>query len=622
MADETDHTGESATRSAAQEQNLLDMSEGTTVQLPPPSTKDETPEASTDASPTMVTLPPPMKKEPDNAAASSLSSSPENDPPTSSSSESQSSTTSPEQERIHALEQEIAQLKALQHHTTNTDNNDNNNDMLAVLQEKLQSEMAQKAEAEHQLKQAKQLIQDLQTQGQAQTDEFEKYKGLETGLQEAVNAKEDAEHDLQMALERIQTLEQERTAAHEKVEQLTRQHTQSRDILAAQEQELEKIREQRDEQERKEMSLTNRLNAAKKKEADKVNAAEKLKDELTTATTELQELRTQVETLTQSQSRLQTELEETIRSSRQRQVEVETALADEKRLNDDRKLKMKTFIEKKSEELRQAKTDNDALQVELNQTTRSLSDLNVRWKQLHAQWVQSQTRNRELQRDILRIKKDSEKQHKVGDTLEMKLSSSAKETEEHKTKRLAAKHELMTVLKTLESEREIAARLRDSIKFTFTPKALSQQQLLNESVQDFETQLEKLSYRLRKPLPPPSKEEMEGTSNNGEGDDTTNNEDDDWVETMEEETDTHRLIEKLNRETQHVSKCIMAVVSAIERFHVLLESDSNRTCYSVLNDILAAGGVVEGHHEERAAMTGDAGEEQQQFHSITNRDYR
>jgi hypothetical protein len=86
----------------------------------------------------------------------------------------------------------------------------------------------------------------------------------------------------------------------------------------------------------------------------------------------------------------------------------------------------------------------------------------------------------------------------------MKLSRSANETEEHKNKRLAAKHELMTVLRTLEVERDVSNKLRDSIKFTFTPKALSQQQLLKESLEEFEAQLLKLSQRLGKPLPPPA----------------------------------------------------------------------------------------------------------------------
>jgi len=503
--------------------------------------------------------------------------------------------------------------------------------LMMLLQEKMQAEMAGKAEAENQLRIVQKQLIEVQSQGEAQTQEFEKYKGLEGSLQQAIASKEEAENDLTMALERINALEKERNDQQTLIETLQKDVAANKEVNEAQELELQKIREQRDEQERKEMSLTNRLNAAKKKEAEKVNTAEKFEDELKSSSQELDQLRKEVQELRQAKATLEKELEETIVSSRQRQVQVEAALADERKLTEDRKHKMKSFIEKKSDELRQAKADQDALQQELNQTSRSLNDLNVRWKQLHAQWVQSQTRNRELQRDLHRIKKDSETLHKVGDSLEMKLSSSAKETEEHKNKRLAAKNELMTVLRTLENEREVAARLRDSIKFTFTPKALSQQQLLNETVEDFENQLVKLSIRLRKALPP-STADADG-STNGENDNDNN--DDDWVDTMDmdsngnsQDTDTHRLIEKLNRETQQVSKCIMAMVSGIERLHLMLDMDGDRSCYSVLNEILSAGvvgstpasgGGSSMRQEETTAMTGSS---EPRLHSITSRDYR
>ena len=58
---------------------------------------------------------------------------------------------------------------------------------------------------------------------------------------------------------------------------------------------------------------------------------------------------------------------------------------------------------------------------------------------------------------------------------------STQETEAHELERLRSKNELMGVLKKLEAEQAVCSRLKDSIKFTFTPKALSQQQLLSES---------------------------------------------------------------------------------------------------------------------------------------------
>merc|ERR1712161_40865 len=60
-------------------------------------------------------------------------------------------------------------------------------------------------------------------------------------------------------------------------------------------------------------------------------------------------------------------------------------------------------------EARSAKADYLSLETELYQNTHSLKELNHRYKQLHAQWVQSQTRNRELQRDMMKMKKDSER---------------------------------------------------------------------------------------------------------------------------------------------------------------------------------------------------------------------
>lgn len=491
--------------------------------------------------------------------------------------------------------------------------------ILAELQEKLHSEMALKAEAENKLRLAQRQISDLHNHGREQTAEFEKYRGLEQTLKEVILAKEDAEHSLTMALQRIDELTKERSNQEEHIEKIQFDLISRKEAMATQEQELQKIREQRDEQERKEMALTNRLNAAKKKEAEKIKEAGQYEEELRSATARLQTTTQQVEELTKTKERLQKELEETIISSRQRQVQTEAALADERKLNEDRKQKMKVFIEKKSEELQQAKQDNEALQTELNQTSRSLSELNMRWKQLHAQWVQSQTRNRELQRDLHRIKKDSETLHKVGDSLEMKLSKSATETEEHKNKRLAAKHELMTVLKTLEAEREVAARLRDSIKFTFTPKALSQQQLLNETVEDFETQLVKLAIRLRRPLP--STTSMDNGSNHDES-----SHDDGWVDSLDEQDnpadgvasshnsratlDTQRLIEKLNRETQQVSKCIMTLVGGIERLHLLLDSSGDRTCYSVLTDLISSN--VAGSTGHVPVATSDPNGSQQQ----------
>jgi chromosome segregation ATPase len=242
---------------------------------------------------------------------------------------------------------------------------------------------------------------------------------------------------------------------------------------------------------------------------------------------------------------------------------------------------MKVFIETKQEEIRLGKVQTDELTAELEQTNRLLREQTSRWKQLHAQWAQSQTRNRELQRDLNRIKKDSDDMHKIGDKMEMKLSRSAQETEEHKTKRLTAKHELMTVLRTLEGEREVSCKLRDSIKFTFTPKALSQQQLLKESLQEFEVELQNLSGRLGRPyLSPTDPPNLFSADDSADGQtndvaSVTNDEDADEAESVlknKSAIDSTHLISNLENETPRVS----------QSWHLRLASSACMLCWKAM----------------------------------------
>ena len=484
-----------------------------------------------------------------------------------------------------ALQQAHAELERLR--SEQAQRMEDEGAILMELQSKLQEHMSAKAEAENKVRLAEQTIDGLRQTNQEQAAELEKYHEMAQSWDSQKTVKAEMEHDLRTAKKQITKMEEEKEAIREIVENLEQEVENLQRERLHQEEELKTLREQRDEQERREIALTNRLNAAKKKEADKANLAEHFEDEMKALRDDAAQAKQQVEELTAAKNNLEDEMARLKKNSEARVRQAELALADEKRLNEDRKGKMKAFIEKKSEELRQAKADSDSLQTELNQTSRSLVDLNNRWKQLHAQWVQSQTRNRELQRDLNRIKKDSENLHKVGDTLEMKLSRSATETEEHKNKRLAAKNELMTVLKTLEAEREVSARLRDAIKFTFTPKALSQQQLLKESLDDFESELLRLARRFGKPLPPVSGgglEASERSLTNGIGMDEGSTEDD--ARASRADADIQRLIAKLDNETQGVSQHIMALSGEIERLHMLIDVSGGRNCYTTLTDII------------------------------------
>jgi hypothetical protein len=204
---------------------------------------------------------------------------------------------------------------------------------------------------------------------------------------------------------------------------------------------------------------------------------------------------------------------------------------------------------------------------------------------------------------------------KVGGTLEAKLSRSALETEDHKNKRLVAKHELMAVLRQLEAERDVNSRLRESIKVTFTPKALSQQQTIQETLDEFEGALQKLATRLGRPLPPPpvagndllvemmSEQTVDAGAPADDQDEPDENVGERGKPSMSE-VSTTRVLSKLESETQRVSQCIMSLTGSVERMHALLDSARSRGCVDALQQLLLTRSPEGASNEERAAMTG------------------
>merc|ERR1712032_1291449 len=175
----------------------------------------------------------------------------------------------------------------------------------------------------------------------------------------------------------------------------------------------------------------------------------------------------------------------------------------------------------------------------------------------------------------------------MGNSLEQELEKSASETEEHKKKRMSAKHEIMQMVRTLEAERSVCSKLRESVKFTFTPKALSQQELLNECLRDFESELGRLASKMGKTLPPSAEPkeqdrdvpDREATS---EANGLTLRK-----SKKSRNMDTERLLSNLEQETQHVSKGIMALAGRIECMKSLLNEESMFSCMSYFSNILA-----------------------------------
>jgi hypothetical protein len=207
--------------------------------------------------------------------------------------------------------------------------------------------------------------------------------------------------------------------------------------------------------------------------------------------------------------------------------------------------------------------------------------------------------SRELQRDLNRIKKDSENLHKQENTLEMKLSRSANETEEHKNKRLAAKHELMSVLRTLDAERDSTTRLCERVKFSVAPRILQQHQMLHESCGELDGALNRLYLRFGKALPTTTAQ-----SDSDDGPDAylrQNGSHDAAITsaaatTMQVDglpnTELLSVIEKLDDESKRVSQIAAAMSDQVEKLRGLLDSSSgDRTCFSVFSELIATGSV-------------------------------
>lgn len=439
---------------------------------------------------------------------------------------------------------------------------------------------------------------------------------LQATLQQEMNRRAEAEDKMRLAQAECQKLGEEyKTFKVESKASLDR-ISKDLEVVTIEKNELlreaEQIREERDEQARKEASLTTRLNAAKKQEAVKANAAEHYEDQVEHLQQQAEKYKNELESMTAERNQLNQELTEWKTYAEKRTKQLETSLNDEKKLNDERKRKMKGFVEAKTEEVRATKAEYGSLQTELDQTSHSLKELNQRYKQLHAQWVQSQTRNRELQRDMTKMKMDSEKMLKAGGTLEARLSRSAQESEDHKNKRMQAKQELMSILSQLEAERAVNSSLQEALRMTFTPKALSQQQTIKEAIDDFEGALQRLSVRLGRPLPPPLDGPDELLSDPISDHASADGSDFDSLDTNDSnnhssarnlsEINSNKVLQKLEVETQRVSKKIVSFSTSIERMHALLEGAGPRNCVDVFSNMFMNAGV---QNEETAAITGD-----------------
>jgi chromosome segregation ATPase len=448
-----------------------------------------------------------------------------------------------------------------------------------------QTEYAQRIELlEKELQAARGTITELQEKEEESQLKDEIMDDLKNKLQSEMGKRAEAEDASRRVKEKAEKVTRDFSTLQEKSKERIGLMKAAIDILMTSEKKMQDemvdIREERDEQTRRLNSYTERLNGAKKNEAVKVNTSDHYESKVDDLHAQVKECKEEMAQLKFERDRYKKELGNWKKFADQRTKQLEGQVKHEKKLNDERKRKMKVFVEAKTEEARSTRADNVSLQAELDQTTLSLKDFNERYKQLHSQWVKSQTRNRELQRDMTKMNYDSEKMSKVGGTLEAKLSRSANEIEDHKNKRMTAKNELMIVIAQLEEEKKSNSRLREYVRSTFTPKVLSQQQSLRENLDNFEAGLKKLALRFGRELPAPRK-------NNGQP-----NKDSEVaaakMSTMEEiqskvsNANAVRVLAKLEEETQRVNQHIATVSTNVDQLLALLVAPTTKGCVGAM----------------------------------------
>ena len=422
---------------------------------------------------------------------------------------------------------------------------------------------------------------------------------VQSRLEAEMNRRAESDSEVRKVRETLKSYE-ERLAGYEKMED-TLEQVQANLVTVVTEKsklelEVQKLREIRDESEQKEVVLSNRLNDAKKKEANKSTAAGRLEADNEALREELKSIKAELETTSKMKAKLENNMEKLKTKAVERVKQAETALAEERELNEERKKKMKVFVETKADELREAKDSANDMQKELEETRASLRSSRDREETFQKELDAARLKHREIQREMERMKRNSEQIQKMGNNLEQELEKSASETEEHKKKRMSAKHEIMQMVRTLEAERAVSSKLRESVKFTFTPKALSQQELLTEALRDFELELERLAHKTGKTLQPSPESSLGVQPDSTEASDT-NGAYRKKKTRSKADMDTERLISNLEQETQSVSKGIMALSGSIERMRSLLNEENMFGCVAYFSNVLAAATGTEARHQ-------------------------
>jgi chromosome segregation ATPase len=339
----------------------------------------------------------------------------------------------------------------------------------------------------------------LQDQKQAAVDLRSQLQSIQQQLQQEKDAAEKSGKDAKQALNDV-------VSAIQELERVKQEAAEYKNDCTRMRAELEKVREAKvkaDAFSALEVDYEGQLQSLKAtREAEQSDArreiaalnsrVEELKVRLAGAATDVEAGKTEAEHRLQSQRQ---QLEGTISVLREE-------LDEERKAMEDRKLKMKSYVGSLSQEKEEL----------LQRYQKAERDASAEQERMRALIQRSEKETAAAKDQVLSLDRQLKQAEQAlkNQALEMtmmqaelsaapgELAAKAKEAQEHLSKRLAARNEVLHMAQTIEAEQERARLIDHTIQYALVPKVMDQVAQLERLVQEVEGSLQ----RLKRSTPP------------------------------------------------------------------------------------------------------------------------
>ena len=420
---------------------------------------------------------------------------------------------------------------------------------------------------------------------------------LQSKLDHELTARAEAEHKARSAYDRVKTLEDEKQANLATLQEYQTTIKQTESAHSKLEQDVLRLRQERDTHQQQRLSLAARLNTALKHEASKVNLSEHYEHDLQRATDDLFVTRQALQTLTDTHNHTSAQLaytQQTVTDLEQYAQHVRDHARTSRRT---RATKMRTFVHAKTEEVRQAVDDAASLRAELTHLHQSTAALTAQYQQTHQQWVTAQARNRELQRDVQKLRTTTTTSGAEQQQQRKQQTAAAASSDEQK--RRAARQELLQVVQTLEQERAAVAELQSRVQFVLPTVRDAHQAVQKEMDTVTQGILPQLSLGLGQTVP-----EGDAVETNGQHPAATT-----VLPSASSDTTTHHkgphtefqsIVERMEHESQSLRTSLTRLSDAIDQVRRIAAIASShptsgshhRSCMSVISELVLTGSMA------------------------------